>query len=165
MNGTDHGSSSPSDSAQAFNDADVNFATNMVAHHQQAIEMADLLLEKDGVDERVINLALAIKEAQGPEIAMMTGWLEAWGEGGMSGMDHGGGMMSNEDMAALEGAAGPEASGLFLAQMIEHHQGAITMAEDELASGENDDALDLAQKILDDQTAEIAEMQSIQSSL
>ncbi len=165
MDGMDHGSSSPSTSDEAFNDADVDFAMNMVAHHQQAIEMADLVLDKEGVDERVINLALAIKEAQGPEIDLMNDWLDAWSEGGMSGMDHGGGMMSDEDMAALENAAGPEASSLFLEQMIEHHQGAITMAQDELASGENDDATALAQKIIDDQTAEITEMQDLLATI
>jgi len=113
----------------------------------------------------VIDLALAIKEAQGPEIDLMNGWLDAWGEGGMSGMDHGGGMMSDEDMAALENAAGPEASSLFLTQMIEHHRGAITMAQDELAGGENDDATALAQKIIDAQTAEIAEMQDLLATM
>ena len=48
-------------------------------------------------------------------------------------LEHGGGMMSDEDMAALESASGAEAAPLFLEQMIAHHQGAIEMAETELA--------------------------------
>jgi uncharacterized protein (DUF305 family) len=165
MDGMDDGPSSPSATTATFNDADVDFAMNMVAHHQQAIEMADLVLDKEGVNDEVINLALAIKEAQGPEIDTMTAWLDSWGQGSMSGMDHGGGMMSEDDMAALESATGPEASSLFLEQMIEHHQGAITMAQDEVDMGENPDATALAQKIIDDQTSEIATMQDLLANL
>ena len=159
-----------SDSSAVFNNADETFATEMIAHHQQAIEMADLLLDKEGVDERVTNLALAIKEAQAPEIETMTQWLTDWGldpaGSGMEGMDHSsGGMMSDDDMAALEQAIGAEASSLFLEQMVMHHQGAIDMAQQELDNGENPDAIALAAKIIDDQTAEIATMQDILSTL
>ena len=171
VGGMDHSSTStPSSPASAtFNNADETFAMEMIAHHQQAIEMADLLLDKEGVDERVTDLASDIKDAQGPEIELMNGWLEDWGivpEGsGMEGMDHSGGMMSDEDMAALENATGAESSRLFLEQMIEHHQGALDMAQQELDNGENPDALALAQKIIDDQTAEIATMQGILATL
>jgi uncharacterized protein (DUF305 family) len=155
----------PSSSA-AFNNADATFAMEMIPHHQQAIEMAEILLDKEGVDERVVDLALQIKEAQGPEIETMTEWLEAWGFGtGMGGMDHGDGMMSDDDMAALESAGGPEASTLFLEQMTQHHEGAIEMAQQELVEGENSDALDLAQRIVDDQTAEIAVMRDLLAEL
>lgn len=153
-----------------FNNADETFAMNMIAHHQQAIAMAELVLDKEGVDERVINLALDIKAAQGPEIETMNQWLEDWGLGtagsGMEGMDHSGdGMMSDDDMAALESASAAEAGALFLQQMTVHHQGAIDMAQQELDNGENPDALALAAKIIDDQTAEIATMQSILATL
>jgi uncharacterized protein (DUF305 family) len=161
MDGMNPESSSPSESTAPVNDADVDFAINMIAHHRQAIEMADLVLEKEGVDDRVINLALAIKEAQGPEISTMTTWLEAWGQDIMLGMDHGGGMMSDDDMAALEAATGAEATRLFLEQMIEHHQGAIDMAEQEVADGENPEAIALAHKIVEDQTSEITTMQDL----
>ncbi len=166
MGGVDHGSTSDPTSSASFNSADTMFAMEMIPHHQQAIEMAELLLDKEGVDERVIDLALQIKEAQGPEIELMTEWLEAWGVGtGMDGMDHGGGMMSDDDMAALESSGGAEASTLFLEQMTVHHEGAIEMAQQELVDGENPDALDLAQKIIDDQTAEIAVMQDLLAEL
>jgi uncharacterized protein (DUF305 family) len=148
-----------------FNDADVAFAMNMIAHHQQAIEMADMVLAKDGVDERVLELAAGIKDAQAPEIETMTAWLEAWGQSAdMGGMNHGG-MMTDDDMAALEAAAGPEASTLFLEQMTVHHQGAIDMAESEVADGKNPDATALAAAIISDQTAEIATMQELLATL
>lgn len=166
--GMDHSSTSTptATTSAAFNNADETFAMNMIAHHQQAIEMADMLLDKEGVDERVTNLALAIKDAQGPEIETMNDWLDDWGiMTGDSGMDHSDGMMSNDDMTALESATGAEAAALFLEQMTEHHQGAIDMAQQELDNGENPDALALAQTIIDAQTAEITTMQSILDTL
>lgn len=174
MDGMDHGgstaSSSPETSAEStdavFNDADVTFAMEMVMHHQQAIEMSDMLLAKDGVHPDVVALAERIKAAQGPEIETMNQWLEAWGQDSdMGGMDHGGGMMSEEDMTALEEADGETASALFLEQMVMHHQGAIEMAQTEADNGENPDAVALAEKIVADQTAEIAEMQELLTQL
>ena len=114
-----------------FNDADVMFAQMMIPHHEQAIEMSDELLEKDGVDEQVRDLAQQIKDAQQPEIDQMKDWLDEWGAdeldgtGGMGGMDHGmgDGMMSDDDMDRLEEADGTDASRLFLA--MEHPENEI----------------------------------------
>ena len=166
MEGMDHDTPSPSADAD-FNAADETFAMEMIGHHQQAIEMADLLLAKSGVESEVLELAETIKAAQQPEIDLMNDWLESWGVemGDMGGMDHGGGMMSDEDMAALTAANGAEASVLFLDQMVEHHEGAIEMAEGELEQGQNAEALALAQKIIEDQTAEIEFMQTLRASL
>lgn len=165
----DNPTAASSSSSAAFNSADETFAMDMIAHHQQAIDMADMLLDKQGVDDRVTALAREIKAAQDPEIEVMKGWLEDWGimthDSGMEGMDHSGGMMSDEDMAALDRATGTDASTLFLTQMTEHHRGAIAMAQQELDNGKNADTLTLAQKIIDTQTAEIATMQSILDTL
>ena len=82
-----------------FNDADVMFAQMMIPHHQQAVEMSDLILDKSGIDPEVKALAEQIKGAQQPEIDTMNGWLKAW-DATMpdhGGMDHGsdnGGMMT-----------------------------------------------------------------------
>ncbi|MEW2011106.1 DUF305 domain-containing protein [Microbacterium sp. NPDC078814] len=173
MPGMDHGSSSsPSSTSAQFNAADEMFATMMIPHHQQAIEMADMILGKDDIDPQVVTLAEQIKAAQGPEIETMKGWLEEWGApydesavDGMSGMDHGDGMMSDEDMTALESATGTEATRLFLDGMIMHHQGAITMAQSQLDNGQNEDALELAQQVIDGQSAEITTMQAILATL
>lgn len=164
--------SSPAAEAE-FNDADVMFAQMMIPHHEQAIEMSDSLLEKDGVDEQVRDLAQQIKDAQQPEIDQMKDWLDAWGEdelGDVGGMDHdmggmGDGMMSDEDMAQLEDASGAEASRLFLEQMILHHEGAIQMAEYQVQEGENPDAVALAERIVEDQTEEIATMQDLLATI
>ena len=163
---------SASPTAEAvFNDADVTFAQMMIPHHEQAIEMSDSLLEKDGVDEQVSELAQQIKDAQQPEIDQMKDWLDQWGADesmGPEGHDMGAmgdGMMSEEDMGRLDDATGAEASALFLEQMIMHHEGAIEMAEVEVENGENPDAVALAERIIEDQTNEIAEMQDLLAAL
>lgn len=168
MSGMDHGSPSATaerEAAAEFIDADVVFAMSMIVHHQQAIEMSDVLLEKDDVDPDVAGLAQTIKDAQQPEIDTMTRWLDDWGHpmdpSGMNGMDHDGMTMSEDDLAALESASGEEASTLFLEQMIIHHEGAIDMAETQVAEGQNPDAITLAEKIIDDQTAEIQRMRDL----
>ena len=163
--GMDH-SASDAPTAGA-NEADAMFASMMIVHHEQAVEMSDIVLAKEGVDPRVVDLAERIKAAQGPEIDQLQGWLDDWGvDGGDAGdMDHGDGMMSADDLAALDAAAGPEASRLFLEQMIVHHEGAVEMAEAQVAEGENADAVALAQDIVDAQTAEIAEMKEMLGTL
>jgi len=151
------------------NDADVMFAKMMIPHHQQAVAMSDMILAKDGIDSKVTDLANQIKAAQAPEIAQMSGWLAGWDENPSPsmGMDHdmGGGMMSQADMEALDKAAGEDAARLFLAGMIKHHQGAITMAQHEIANGQNPAVIALAKKITADQQAEIATMNQLLTQL
>lgn len=80
-------------------------------------------------------------------------------------MDGMSGMMSEEDMTALQNAQGLEASKLFLTQMIQHHQGAITMAQNEINSGQYPATVALARSIVTGQQQEITTMQGILSSL
>lgn len=157
------GMPTPSATSPLANDADAMFASMMIAHHQQAIDMSDLVLGKDGVDPAVSALATRIKQAQAPEIEQLKGWLDDWGVAASDagGMGHGDGMMSADDMAALEAASGADAGPLFLTQMIVHHEGAVDMARTELADGKNADARALAQAVVDVQTAEIAEMKAL----
>ncbi len=170
--------SSPTVSAGLSNAADVEFAAGMIPHHEQAVEMSDSMLAKTGIDPEVTALATRIKAAQGPEIRTMKAWLDAWGkpgaDGGGSGhgSGHGGdaagedsGMMSGEQLEELAGAEGDEASRLFLAGMIEHHRGAIDMAEQELAAGADPGAKDLAASIVQAQQSEIKEMEALLAGL
>ena len=168
------GSEDENASTAEHNDADVTFAQEMIPHHEQAIEMA-ALAETRADSQEVKDLAADIEAAQDPEIETMTGWLESWGEGvpdeGMSGMDHGGmssgdmpGMMSEDEMADLHGVSGPEFDQVFLTMMIEHHEGAIEMAQAEQSDGEFPDAIELAEDIETAQTAEIQTMQDLLKS-
>jgi uncharacterized protein (DUF305 family) len=168
---TNSATTSPSVAAQQHNQADVTFVQHMIPHHQQAIEMSDIVLAKQGIDPRVIDLANRIKAAQGPEISQMQSWLSQWAvpsmpmtPGGMAGHDMTG-MMSDQDMNDLKGAQGVDASKMFLTQMIAHHQGAITMANDEIKNGQYPPAVSLARSIATSQQHEITEMQAIIASL
>lgn len=162
--GTEEEAASPaSESAdnEEFNDADVAFAQMMIPHHEQATAMAELAPERAG--DEVQTLAEEIQAAQGPEIEQMNALLESWGQEpmeDMEDMDHEdmSGMMSEEQMAELEGAEGEEFDTMFLQMMIEHHEGAVEMAQTELDEGVNPEARDLAQQIIDDQDAEIEQM-------
>ena len=153
------------------NDADIMFAQMMIPHHQQAVEMSEVLLAKDDIPAEVVEFAQRVIDAQGPEIDRMNAMLEAWGQqpvtGDMGEMDHGGmsGMMSEEDMTALEDAKGTEAARLYLEQMTAHHEGAVDMARDEVADGQNPQAIALAEQVIEDQEAEIAQMQQMLTDL
>ncbi|KUG54788.1 DUF305 domain-containing protein [Serinicoccus chungangensis] len=155
--------------SEEHNDADVQFATEMIPHHQQAVEMSDMALRQGGPD--VMELAERIQEAQAPEIETMTGWLQAWGEdvpetgdhGGMGDMDHSQmeGMMTPEDMEDLDSAEGSQFDSMWLEMMIEHHNGAITMAQTQVDDGLNPEAIALAEDIAESQEAEIDEMETL----
>jgi uncharacterized protein (DUF305 family) len=83
----------------------------------------------------------------------------------MSGMPGMAGMMSDEDMAALQNAQGVDASKLFLTQMITHHEGAITMAQNEIKDGQYPAAIELARAIVTAQQKEIDTMKGILTTL
>lgn len=170
--------SQPADaSAEAHNDTDVAFARDMIPHHEQAIVMSDIVLAKQDLDPRVVDLADQIKAAQGPEIETMSGWLEEWGASpaptGHEGHDmHGDmsaheamGMLTEQELEALRQAQGVEASRLFLTGMIAHHEGAVTMAQDQIDGGQSEPAIGLAREIIDTQQREIITMRQILGSL
>ncbi|MFI7413597.1 DUF305 domain-containing protein [Streptomyces sp. NPDC049627] len=174
MSGMDHGSGNSSAKATAtapaesgsFNDADVTFAQMMIPHHEQAVEMARLA-DGRASDSEVKDLASKIEAAQGPEIKTMTGWLTAWNKPtameSMPGMDHSGmnGMMSDGDMKELKAMKGTEFDKMFAQMMIDHHNGAISMAKTEQTDGKNADAKKMAGGIVTSQSAEVKQLQSI----
>lgn len=167
--GHDHGSMTHSaDPAAGHNDADVSFAAGMVPHHEQAIVMSDIILGKQGIDARVVDLANQIKAAQGPEIATMQQWLTEWKAAPMNHEGHdmtSMGMMTDQQLDQLRQAQGVDAARQFLTGMIAHHEGAVRMAQTELDSGDAADAKKLAQSIIDTQQREIATMKQILGSL
>ncbi|MEU0534426.1 DUF305 domain-containing protein [Amycolatopsis tolypomycina] len=160
------GACSSSDTPPGHNADDVTFAQQMIAHHTQALEMAKLAPSRS-TNPKVLDLATRIEQAQDPEIKQLQGWLTTWAATpDMPGMNHGTtpGMMPTEDMAKLEAAKGTEFDRMWLAMMIDHHQGAIDMAKTELTKGGSTDAKALAQKIVDAQQAEITEMRGLLQS-
>ncbi|MCY4728553.1 DUF305 domain-containing protein [Nocardioides sp. STR2] len=173
-------------STTEHNDADVTFATEMIQHHAQALSMVDLTLDRP-LDPEVQALAEGIRDAQAPEIETMADWLTKWGEtvpatmrdhvnsghemgdlsdttGGVDGMDPGDempGMMTLADLDVLENASDEEFQDMWLQMMVEHHEGAIEMAEAEQADGQFKDAVDLAGQIIDAQKEEVVTMNDL----
>ena len=144
------------------NDADIAFAQGMIPHHEQAIEMSDLALKQSSSAD-LKGLADRIKAAQGPEIDQMRGWLQRWAQpstGGHGGHT-GGGMLTEGEISQLKSASGAAFDRLFLQGMIRHHDGAVTMAQEELDKGQFAEAKQLARRIIDTQRAEISEMRGL----
>ena len=171
--GMDHGSGSgaqttaaASSSSATFNDADVTFAQNMIVHHQQAVEMADLAATR-AANAGIKTLATQIKAAQQPEIDKMTGWLTAWGKPTAPAGGHGGhsmpGMMSTADMDKLKALKGAAFDKQFAQMMIDHHNGAIEMAREVQKNGSNPDVKKLAADIEKTQQAEVTTLQKFVS--
>ena len=164
-------SSSSAPEEVTLNAADVEFAQGMIAHHEQAIEMAEIALDPaTGASAEVVDLATRIQAAQDPEVELMTGWLSAAGEPvamdtsdghDMSSMD---GMMTADQMDEMAAMTGADFDQMWLEMMIAHHEGAISQSETVKADGSNPDVLLLADQIITAQQAEIAEMQALLQS-
>ncbi len=159
----------PADSPAPNNAADVTFVTGMIPHHEQAVEMSELVPQRS-TDTAVIKLASDISAAQGPEILTMKALLVQWNsgsdtgheghEGGMDGMEMQG-MVDDPTMARLTSLKGADFDKLWLQSMIGHHEGAIAMANTEIADGANTDAKTLAKQIVTAQQAEIGQMKQM----
>jgi uncharacterized protein (DUF305 family) len=122
--------------------AETEFMQGMIMHHAQAVEMTALIpSHTENKDLRF--LGARISRSQSDEIKLMKRWLAARGEPtsmempGMPGIDKAGhsiplmpGMLTPEQMEALRKAKGSEFDHLFLAGMIQHHNGALTMVKD-----------------------------------
>lgn len=146
--------------AQELSADDIMFAQMMIPHHQQAVDMG-VLAETRASREEVKKLAAEIKDEQAPEIELMKSWLEAAGaplEMGHS-MDMPG-LLSASQMANLEASSGDQFDKLYLLSMIEHHKGAIEMAQAVLTS-KNTNVRALAESIVSSQTDQIAYIESL----
>lgn len=136
---------------------DIAFAEMMIPHHEQAIEMSEIALLNTTTPE-VLQLAQEIKDAQSPEIAIMKSW------DGVKESTHSGhlmdGMLSERELSELRETKGREFDLLFLKGMIKHHEGAIAMAQEVVASM-NKDVADLSASIIAAQQLEIAKMNEL----
>jgi uncharacterized protein (DUF305 family) len=167
--GSDSGSGGLQDAD--FNQQDADFASAMIPHHEQALQMASLAPER-AANADVKALAARIEQAQAAEIDTMSRWLSDWGNRGATmpphGIGHeahGPGMADEQQLAQLEDAKGAEFDRLFLNLMIAHHEGAIDMAQQEIDNGRHEEARRLSQTIKDAQAREIAEMKALHGTL
>ncbi|MGI5452533.1 DUF305 domain-containing protein [Streptomyces sp. CA-249302] len=146
------------------NSADVSYARMMIAHHSQALEMTELTPEH-AESTQVKRLAERIAAAQNPEIKAMQGWLKRHGKDEKTeGHDHAAmpGMATDAQLKKLRAAEGKAFDQLFLTLMITHHEGAITMATDVKAQGNNIQIEEMADDVIAQQTSEITRMRDMQ---
>lgn len=159
----------------SYSQDDVRFMQDMIPHHAQAVEMAELVAERTNNPD-IIDIAGRINAAQADEIAFMQGWLRERGEmapepGGMAAHDHHThmsqmmmGMATPEQMAELAASESTDFDRLFLQLMIPHHEGAITMVEDLLdqPGAAYDPVLyEFTSDVVNDQTSEIEIMNAL----
>jgi uncharacterized protein (DUF305 family) len=156
---------------------DVAFMQMMVLHHRQALEMAELVHDR-GSSDQVAAAADRIAAAQAPEILLMAQWLTErsldvpppgadpldydHAEHGHAGMQ---GMLTRDELDELADAEGAAFDRLFLQDMIEHHEGAIAMAQFVLTHGADQRVNELATDIVAEQAAEIDRLRGILGSL
>lgn len=172
--------------------AELRFLEGMIDHHQMALDMANDCLAK-ATSESVMTTCQNIIDAQTTEITTMQGWLLDWynveytphamadmmemmGDD-MGGMDHSGmeGMPATDPammmgmMAGLNRLEGVEYEIAWLEAMIDHHDDAIHMSErllERIPEGEGHAELrEMAQQIIDDQSAEIEAMELLITDL
>jgi uncharacterized protein (DUF305 family) len=157
-----------------YSDADVDFMAGMIPHHAQAVVMAGWA-PSHGARKDVAVLCERIVVGQRDEIAMMQGWLRDRGQTvpdatstrhkmKMNGIEHEmlmPGMLTDEEMAALDRARGPEFDRLFLIGMIKHHQGAIDMVDvlfKAYGAAQDETVFKFASDVYADQSIEIDRM-------
>ena len=157
----------------SFTQADVDFVHGMIAHHQQALVMTALVSERTERDA-IPLLAERMDVSQRDEIELMERWLDDRDVQLPEGDDHAAhtglmpGMLTPDELEALNDAQGPEFDRLFLESMIRHHQGAVVMIETLLTGGEGgqeSEIFQLAQHMEGDQQVEISRMLALLAEL
>ena len=169
-----NGSQAPSDQA---NNVDRAFVRSMIPHHKSAIAMAKMA-QKNAKHAEIKTLALNVVTTQSAEVDQLNGIAKSIGtkpagDGGMSGMSHGGHSMGDSSDVGTLGLTDEEAGmsmdmssldtakpfdRVFIDMMVRHHEGAVRMAQVELARGKNSELKVLARKIVSAQKREIKEM-------
>ena len=164
-------------SSEDHNEADIDFATAMVEHHAQAIQMANFTIGRDGLDPRIAELAEEIRVSQTAEIDELAGLLRSWGEDvpetgfatgdshshddDMADGDHADmpGMMSAAEMEELAGASDAAFAEQWMQMMIEHHEGALVMVDEVQTDGEHEELRELAGEMESAQRTEIDDLE------
>jgi uncharacterized protein (DUF305 family) len=156
------------------------FVQMMVPHHAQALDMCELARTR-ARDDQVAAVARRIEGAQSPEILTLSSWLQSHGVEVPESMEditgheahhghHGHemtmpGMLTDQEMRELRSTRGPEFDRLFLKRMIQHHEGAVLMADSELTTGREQMALEMAGEIQAGQAAEIQRLREVLARL
>ena len=142
---------------------DAGFLAAMVPHHEQALQLTAMVAGRDA-SPGLEAIALRIDRAQVEEIGQMQGLARA--RGLASGPAHDmPGMADPGTLQTLSTLRGPAFERLWLDTMIRHHEGAVAMARDYLATGTDDTLRRFAQVTVASQSWEIATMDRLRTSI
>jgi uncharacterized protein (DUF305 family) len=153
----------PDEQSTKHDAADVTFAQKMIPHHQQALDMAAMVPSRT-TNRKLIVMAKHIALDQQAQIDTLQELLQQWGETQGHGAHDGMGMDGMVDAATMDRLPtlnGAEFDDLWLRSMITHHQGAVAMAEPEIAQGQNPTAVKMAKIIVEWQQFEIGQMHAM----
>ena len=173
-------------STPTYTQADVRFMQGMIEHHGQALAMVALIPSHTSRPD-IRALGERIRVSQQDEIKLMKQWLTDRHQLISMDMSHGGasghemhmpgramsdtlmpGMLTTQQMTELANASGAQFDVLFLKDMIQHHQGALTMVAMLLGttgSGQEPEVFRFAAEVDTDQRAEIARMGALLATL
>jgi uncharacterized protein (DUF305 family) len=161
--GTDEKSSPQSPSGEGAAPFDRAFIDGMVPHHEEAIAMAKEAKAAGLSEPELVEIADAIIATQQKEIDQMRRWREDWFESpeiDPNGADTLG--LSMDEMGMQHDAAdfsdAEDVDATFATMMIDHHNGAIAMAELARTKGQHAEVRELADAIIDAQEREVATM-------
>lgn len=146
------------------NDVDVHFIGMMVPHHEQAIEMSDVLLASDVEDAQVRDLAQRIKDGQERENEQMRAWADEWGiqeDMELHSKHIANGMFQPAELEQFATLKGDELRTAFLEMMHSHHAHVIDMTQGEVEGGGYAPLREMAQEMIDVQVAEMGEMEEL----
>jgi uncharacterized protein (DUF305 family) len=159
MGHSGHGSGMTNEERSSeYSSDELMFAQMMIPHHEQAVTMSELALENT-TNPDVIALATAIRDAQGPEIKQMQGWLDGKSESHMHDMEMGG-MLTEAELKELASLKDTAFDQMFLTAMIAHHEGAIEMAL-MIKDSTKAEVKTLYENIVTSQSAEIETMKAL----
>lgn len=153
-----------------FNDADIAFASRMIPHQQQAVDLAARAAQRASGPE-VRELALRVRDAQDPRIARMSRLLESWGQaapedpglhlavapGGASAA------VTPQEIVGLDAVQDGELDQRFVDLMLRHYRDGIEQANTQLTAGTNPEARELAEAIAGEYQREVAELAELRA--
>ena len=160
-----------------FNDADTAYATGLVSHHAQTLQLLDLTLGRDDLDPQIGTLADQTRESRFHEAATAQEWLKTWGkkvpktvlehnhnQGSVTYDTSVPGVLSSAELHSLERAKGAAFTQAWLRELIAHEQGAVKLAADAIEDGQNADVVAFAQEDEKTHQQQVAQLERLLAS-
>lgn len=159
--------SAPSQPAAAASaDYDLAFIDAMREHHEGAVEIARVALEKS-TDAKIKELATKMVADQQKEIAQLSTWRDQWFSGASPAdvAKVAGSASMNMDMTHMKNMSGHQFDMMFIDMMIPHHEGAVAMSCDAHEKAQRDEVRKFARDVVRAQEQEISQMETWKSEM